>query len=52
MKAFKIILGIVIGLGLFLLFPTVVSVIAGILFVIAMFQFCIKVNRDCGCGKD
>ncbi len=52
MKVFKIILGIAIGLGLFLLFPAIVSVIAVILFAIAMFQFCIKVNKDCGCGKD
>lgn len=52
MKAFNTILGIAIGLGLFLLFPAVVSVIAGILFVIAMFQFCVKVNRDCSCSED
>ncbi len=52
MKTFKIILGVAIGLGLFLLFPAVVSAIAVIITFIALLQFCIKVNKDCGCGKD
>ena len=55
MKTFNIFLLCLLILGLIFythIVLTILAIIVVILFVIAMIQFAIRVNKDCGCGDN